>query len=727
MKEADTKKDLVNNEEPSVNNNFSKIDEVTEIKSYSNLKTSVYSFIRKIFHQNKSLNNKNFFEFCFNKYCRKDELIMTIIVISSIIFYILGLAKCDADPSECTIKRGMKFYFMIGTCSAISAVLYSTFITLSIYRRKYLLNYIYSIPIYIYYMATDTGTNTVHHGFYNAFGWWVISLVYIPILLFILIIRNLYKKKKFRTILLILGIIFIISLIYYNYPGFTCDYWDLGLNNTRIYNDKNIYPCKIIHPGKNKCYLKLFDGFFDMSKIFRPSCSADKIINKEKKIFLNSLSKDFFGESKLNHFGYPITTVPNKYSMYNVKALKDYQDLITHNIIKMDVFNEKNYPNEPYPEVELFFDEKGHGKVKINVTRNETISKERKKISENKHSLYKNVLIVYVDALSRNIFQRKLHKLSKYIEPFMIYNLNETEKEFTTFQFMKYNTLKGLTIPNIKAMFYGIGLDESKGINLVKYFKEQGFVTGHTGTTCGKEIFSVNALLQSQELDFDGWDHENIALYCDPNFFDPEYSLTKGVASILKRCLYGKSAFEYMIDYTKQFWDLYPDNKKFFRIHFNEGHEGTMELVNYLADPLFEFVKYFFDNKLLDDTFMFIVSDHGNHMVGPWAVIRPNDYLIESTLATLFFIIPNNGKLYRNNLYDFIHENQQIFITPYDIHDTLIHLAYGTDKPDPQAYSKHGSSLLVELNKEERYCESKVLNLKISKSDCKCKLYKRNK
>jgi hypothetical protein len=66
----------------------------------------------------------------------------------------------------------------------------------------------------------------------------------------------------------------------------------------------------------------------------------------------------------------------------------------------------------------------------------------------------------------------------------MLYNLNEIEKEFTTFQFMKYNTLKGLTIPNIKAMFYGIGLDESKGINLVKYFKEQGFVTGHTGTTC---------------------------------------------------------------------------------------------------------------------------------------------------------------------------------------------------------------------------------------------------
>ena len=464
-----------------------------------------------------------------------------------------------------------------------------------------------------------------------------------------------------------------------------------------------------------------------MSRFLRPSCSAENIIDKEKDVLINSLSKDFFGTSKLNHFGYPITTVPDKYSMYKVKDLSDYQDLMTHSIIKMDVYNEKNYPNEPYPEVELFFDENGHGNIKINVTKNETLSKERKKIAENKHSLYNNVLLVYVDALSRNIFQRKMHKISKYIEPYMLYNLDEKEKEYTTFQFMKYNTLKGLTIPNIKAMFYGIGLEESNGVNLVKYFKEQGFVTGHTGTTCGKEIFSVNALLQSQKLDYDSWDHENIALFCDQNFFDPEYPLTKGVASVLKRCLYGKYAFEYMIDYTEQFWKMYPDNKKFFRIHFNEGHEGTMELVTYLADPLFEFIKYFFDNKLLDDTFMFILSDHGNHMVGPWALIRPRDYLIESTLATLFFVVPNNKKLYKDRLYDIIHENQQTFITPYDIHDTLIHLAYGTDEPDPHAYSTHGNSLLVELNKTERYCESPKLNLEISKSDCKCRLYKHKK
>ena len=693
-----TEKEQVNEDEPSLIRYIINKEEMFKLikDDSSDNNNKYYIDIKKNKNENRV---KNFFLNCKKKNCRKDDLIMTIIVILSIICYHFGLTKCEKDPSECTIKRGMIFYFTIGILTAISAVLYSIFITLSIYRRKYFIHYIYSAPAYIFYMWTDNGTSTLHHGFYNAFGWCVISLIVFPILLFILIMRHLYQKKNYKLMIMIIIIIVVIIIIYDNYPGFSCDYWDLGLNGTRIYNDENQYPCEIIHPGKNKCYLRLFDGLFDMSRLLRPSCSADNIIDKEKDVLLNSLSKDFFGVSKLNHFGYPITTVPDKYSMYNVKDLQDFQDLLTHSIIKMDVFNKKNYPNEPYP----------------------------KKMAENKHSLYNNVLVVYVDALSRNIFQRKMHKISKYIEPYMLYNLDENEKEYTTFQFMKYNTLKGLTIPNIKAMFYGIGLEESNGVNLVKYFKEQGFVTGHTGTTCGKEIFSVNALLQSQKLDYDSWDHENIAMFCDQNFFDPEYPLTKGVASVLKRCLYGKYAFEYMIEYTEQFWRLYPDNKKFFRIHFNEGHEGTMELVTYLADPLFEFIKYFFDNKLLDDTFMFILSDHGNHMVGPWALIRPKDYLIESTLATLFFVIPNNKKLYKDGLYDIIHENQQTFITPYDIHDTLIHLAYGTDKPDPQAYSTHGNSLLVELNKMERYCESPKLNLEISKSDCKCKLYKNTK
>ena len=37
---------------------------------------------------------------------------------------------------------------------------------------------------------------------------------------------------------------------------------------------------------------------------------------------------------------------------------------------------------------------------------------------------------------------------------------------------MKYNILKGLTLTNIKAMFFGVDLNESEGVNLVKFYKE---------------------------------------------------------------------------------------------------------------------------------------------------------------------------------------------------------------------------------------------------------------
>ena len=676
--------------------------------------------LRKI---NNLFNRKNMIKYFKKHFLNKTDIILYIINITSIIFYYLGLTPCDRDPSECTIKRGLVFYFTIGTFTAISSLLYSIYISFTLYKRKHFFHYLYTIPIFLFFILSYTGSDTLDHGFYNSFAFIGINIILVPILLFIMIIVNLIIKKKYILLLIVFVILVSLIIIYNNLPGFSCDYWPRGLNNTIIDNDRNKYPCEILQPGKNKCYLKKFDGVFDASKFFRPSCSADNILKKEKKIFLKSLSNKYYGVSKLNHFGYPITTKSDKYSMYSVKDLREFQELINNNIIKMDLYNEENYPNEPYPEVEVFFDENNYGNIKINVTRNETLSLERKKIAEDKNSLFNNVLIVYIDAISRNHFRRKLHKLAEYIEPFMEYNLNETQKKYTSFQFMKYNTLKGLTLPNIKSMFYGVSLNESDGVNLVKFYKEQGFVTGHTGTTCGKEIFSVNGLLRSQHLDYDSWDYENIAMFCDENFFDWNYAINKGVASILKRCLYGKYGFEYMIEYTKQFWKLYPDNKKFFRIHFNEGHEGSMELVTYLADPLFDFVKYFFDNNLLNDTFMFIVSDHGNHMLGPWAVIRPQDYLIETTLATLFFVVPNNAKLYKDGLYDIIWENQQTFITPYDIHDTIIHIAYGKDEPDPRAFSKRGSSLMTTIIPMERYCESPKLNLNIAKGDCKCKKY----
>ena len=654
----------------------------------------------------------------------KKNISLCILNIFGLLCYKFSLMPCDKDPTECTIRNGIVFYIKIGVFDLMSSLTFSIYITITVYYNKYFFQYLYTLPVYIYFIVKYRGTDTADHGFYNGAGWIMFNIILIPLLLFCYRVYHLIKNKRYKTLILIIAIILGCIIYYDNLSGFSCDYWDLGLNNTRIENDKNKYACEILLPGKDKCYLKKMDGFFDFSKIFRPSCSAENLLDKEKQTFLNSLDDKFFGVSKLNHFGYPITTVPEKFLMTNVKELIEYQELINHNIIKMDLYNKDNYPDFPYPEVEVFFDENNHGRIKINITKNEKLSKERNEISKDKHSLFNNVLIVYIDAVSRNLFHRKMHKLAKFIEKYMPYNVNEKEKSYTSFQFLKYNTLRDLTYPNIKSMFYGIPLEEDYGVNVMKYYKKQGYVTGHTGTSCGREIISVNnALSFGKYLDYDVWDHENIALFCDPNFFNSRYTLDKGVASYLKRCLYGKYAFEYMIEYAKKFWNAYPENKKLFRSHFIEAHEGTMELISYLADPLFEFVKYFFENNLLNDTFIFVVSDHGNHIVGPWTFLRSKDYVLESTLATLFFIIPNDKKIYQNGLYDIIHENQQVFITPYDIHDTMVHIAFGYDKVDENSYSKKGSSILSYMNPKERYCENPMFDLKIRDIYCKCKKY----
>ena len=138
-----------------------------------------------------------------------------------------------------------------------------------------------------------TGSDTLDHGFYNLFAFIGINIILVSILLLIMIIVNLIIKKKFILLLIVFVILVSLIIIYNILPGFSCDYWPHGLNNTII--DNNKYPCEILQPRKNKCYLKKFD----VSRFFLPSCSSDSILKKEKQTFLKSLSNRYYGISKL--------------------------------------------------------------------------------------------------------------------------------------------------------------------------------------------------------------------------------------------------------------------------------------------------------------------------------------------------------------------------------------------------------------------------------------------
>ena len=156
-----------------------------------------------------------------------------------------------------------------------------------------------------------------------------------------------------------------------------------------------------------------------------------------------------------------------------------------------------------------------------------------------------------------------------------------------------------------------------------------------------------------------------------------------------------------------------------------------MELISYLENDFAEFIKYFFDNNLLNDTAIFFMSDHGCHFLNLFRLINHDEHKGEASLPILLIILPNNKKLYESGLYDNLYENQQTFITAYDIHDTFIHLAYsdfndistkknGFIYKKEHHYSPRGESLFNAIGQEKRYCEG-YDNYFIDKSSCQCK------
>ena len=86
-------------------------------------------------------------------------------------------------------------------------------------------------------------------------------------------------------------------------------------------------------------------------------------------------------------------------------------------------------------------------------------------------------------------------------------------------------------------------------------------------------------------------------------------------------------------------------------VHMNEGHDSTNALLGYLNDPLYNFIRTFYDKGWLENTFIVFMSDHGSQLPGPWTLVNSQDYIIEKTLGSLFFMIPNDNRLYSNERY----------------------------------------------------------------------------
>ena len=669
----------------------------------------IFRFLFFLFYSSKK--TKNILQYLHNflqKYTYKFWLNLLFLYLNNLGFksYKLTLVGCNKTQQECLRKDLVTFYKTLIIYMAYSILIFGITFTLSIWRYISIYHIFYIAYKYFLLYKEDHYSDLAKHGQYNMVIF-ILGVIIISITFNIFLLLNkLINSKRYNLtiyfLIILISIIFIKLFTFLNTKS-NCSKWGIGLNNTNVNKYKYTSECSIIIP--KKCPMDIYYGVMDFSKLLKIDCKNTDNINA-RNLLLKYLNFDnpSYNFTKTNKFGYPNSNI---YSVFQFVNIRHFNKKIISNILDYDNKDNLKYLNENNKsEIILEFSNNfKDAKISIDVNFKSNLSKIRK-LKENKNSKNDNVLFIFLDTLSRAHFQRTMKKTCKFLEKYM-----KNNNLYSAYQFNKYHSLGTNTHPNVAAMYFGFPMSEKRGQNIIKYFKDNGYITANIGNICSKELFAVEKKITS--IYFDRYDHENIAMWCDPNYYDRRnpYPINKGEFSVIRRCLYGKEVHEYVFEYAKDFWKKYKKNRKFSRLSFIEGHEITGEVIKYLDEPLYQFLNEFIEKGYLNNTSIIIASDHGLHY-GIYINTQREDALIENFLPLLIFILPNerNNKINLKELYI----NQDKFITSFDIYNTLLFMAEGNKNSSHN--SKYGNSLLDYINSKGRNCSK----YKIEEKYCKC-------
>ena len=652
-------------------------------------------------------------------YCtilQKSIKYLIVFLVFSVIylFYFLSLEKCNEGLENCSLK--LSWVESLIKKEIISCVLLEIMLQLMLLKIISKKNLIHIVIIFIIFFLYSHGLKFYDHGYYNFFFFFLLlfifTIVFIPIDFCIIYCKN---KINYTRLIIIYILLLVLFYIIISSSGFNCDDWPKGLNNSYIENDKSKYGCQIQIP--KLCLYNSLEYIQDFSKLMGKKCKYLNNGNEEREIIIK-LSNSPYINKKIKHIGYPLL---NKYP----KSLSDfpkYEQGLTKffldNMVDMD--NEtilNKYYKEKMPEVEIDFTNSKEPKLVIDLHFNKILSEERKLLEKNTEPYSDNLLIFYLDSLSRVNALRQLKKTTKFFEQFMSYkggfHKKYSSENFHSFQFFKYYSFRGYTTINYPLLFYGQSFKKFNKSIITKFFKKNGFITSEAIDFCGIDNIRVFHNFTEEEI------YDHILALCDPN--NDYYNLNT------IRCLYGKQNIEHLIEYTNQFWKKYLNNRKYSIIISNSAHEGTLTVVKYLDNIISTFLNNLFSHNLLKNTIVLLLSDHGTGM--PSIYYSTDFFKIEANLPILLILVNDRKNISYEEQYKYIYENQQNFITAFDIFNTLGNIIYGDkyktieniSKNNNTCKSPYGISLFNKINSKKRNPNKyKNLGVKgISKNSCK--------
>jgi hypothetical protein len=589
----------------------------------------------KVYTLLKENNNKN----------RLFSYIVYILFILSYSFYFLALEKCKEGQYPCGKKLGWirEKLFEAFFSAFIMAILFELMILKIITKLHLIHAFVFQLIFYIY----SHGDEFYDHGFFNFLGHNLIIIVCLILVFpFHILIYLIKIKNKALIFIYLLFIIFLFFFYFFYFQNnLNCEDWPKGLNNTYIENDINKYGCEIQTP--KICPYKIGGYFLDMSKLYNVKCGRDSKARKRTLKF----SRSPYINKRTTRFGYPLTN-KDPICLSSSSRKGNIKLYIKKNLFDMD--NKAHLNKTNFPEIVVDFSKNPYGEIIIKVNYNETISKERKKLENKTNPLSKNIMILFFDSVSRRNGLRQFKKTLKFIEKFMPYkgysNKLHPNEKYHAFQFMKYHSFKYNTGGNYPKLFYGSN-KRRKMVRITKYLKQNGYVTAFSNDLCNLDSCFLSRNMTLEEIA----DHEYII--CDAN--------SKGINSMLKRCLYNKIHVEHQLEYGNQFWRIYKNNRKFLLIVNNDGHEGTLEILKYDDEHTYKFLTNLFNENLLKETIVFFLSDHGCTM--PSLYHFNDSFNFDISLPMLYILSYDNKKLLYFEQYKYLYENQQKLITAYDI------------------------------------------------------------
>ena len=331
-----------------------------------------------------------------------------LIFISFLLNYLLffcSLEKCTEGEDKCCLKfKWMKKKIIEEALSCVLTIVLFELILLKKISKFHILHFLF---IFILFYNYSHGIDFEDHGGYNITFYFVLIA---PALLILFILNKIILYIKKRNLIIFIISILIFLFFFGNLISKTiinCSDWPKGLNNTNIENNKNKYGCQIQFP--KTCPYKIGKYFLDPYRYFSLNCKNSGPSSKDT--FLENSKSPYINQNTF-HIGFPLVKKNEKFFISNASAFKK---LYFDNFIDMNNSTLLDSLGEFKPERSIDFSNNKNGEMHIHLIKNEKLSEERKNLEKSIAPYSNNIIVFYLDSVSRALSIRQLKKTSSTV------------------------------------------------------------------------------------------------------------------------------------------------------------------------------------------------------------------------------------------------------------------------------------------------------------------------